>query len=436
MDRRLTVRRLTTAAGFYSSAFLGFVGTVVAARLLGPREFGFLAIVLAAAGIFQLLLDLTAEEAVVKFGFRYSERRDWGRLRRLLSLALFLKLGGGALAGLALLALAQVADRVFDAEGLAGPMRFAALLPLLQAPEGVATSLLILHSRYDVRGGLLVLSMGLRLAALAVGAQHGVLETVAALAAAQLLSSAVVGLAGWRAFRRFPAAPATRLQDDRRQIVRFVFHSSLATGIISLRAWLAPFLLGLVAGPLQVGLFRAAQAPEAGFASLSAPVRLILLTEQTRDWERGRREAVLAGLRRYVAVSSLAMAAALPPLLWFMPELVRLVFSASYEAAGDAARLILLAAALQLIYGWSKSLPVSIGRPNLRVLAHGIETIVLVPTLLALGSLWGATGAAGGVLASTAAFVLVWSAIVLRLHRGSLLLEVGTPPVPGQARVR
>ena len=56
------------------------------------------------------------------------------------------------------------------------------------------------------------------------------------------------------------------------------------------------------------------------------------------------------------------------PLLWMlMPWLMRLVYGADFRAhATDAARLVLLAAALQLIWGWTKSFPVSIGRPGLR----------------------------------------------------------------------
>ena len=47
--------------------------------------------------------------------------------------------------------------------------------------------------------------------------------------------------------------------------------SSAATGMISLRTTLAPLLLGVVAGPTQVGLFRIAQAPQTGFSGCSAP---------------------------------------------------------------------------------------------------------------------------------------------------------------------
>lgn len=423
MKPRLLWRRLATAVGIYSSSILGFAGTIVAARLLGPREFGSLAIVVAAAGFFQILLDLTAEESLVKFGFRYTEGQDWARLRRLFTLALGLKLTGGVLAGVALLALAPFADRVFGGDDLAGSMRIAALLPLAQAPEGVAASALILRSRYDVRGALLAVSMALRLAALAVGAQYGVRETVIALLAAQIASSATVGLAGWLAFRRFPTSAPAPLAAQRREILRFVLHSSIGTGLVSLQRWLGPLLLGVVAGPVQVGYFRAAQAPQAGFASLSSPVRLILLTEQTRDWERGRHDVVLAGVRRYMTVSAFLMALALPPLIWFMPDLVELAFTSSYQEAADGARLILVAAALSLVYGWTKSLPVSIGRPDLRIFAHGVETLVLVPSFLVLGERWGATGGAGALLASTAAFVLVWTVMLARLQRASLVGE-------------
>ena len=77
-----------------------------------------------------------------------------------------------------------------------------------------------------------------------------------------------------------------------------------------------------------------------------------------------------------------------------MPWLVRVVFGSEYLPAVDAARIVLVAAAIQLVLGWSKSLPVTIGRPRLRILTHGIETAVLLPLVLVLGARWDVTGAA------------------------------------------
>ena len=105
-----------------------------------------------------------------------------------------------------------------------------------------------------------------------------------------------------------------------------------------------------------------------------------------------------------------------PPLLVFMPEIVRAVYTDKYAAAGDAARFVLIAAVLLTVIGWSKSLPVSIGRPGLRIWTHGIQALVLLPLTALFGLWWQATGAAAALAISAAVFA-VWGIIVVRLHR-------------------
>ena len=80
-----------------------------------------------------------------------------------------------------------------------------------------------------------------------------------------------------------------------------------------------------------------------------------------------------------------------------------------YEGAAGAARIFVLVAAVQLIVGWTKSFPISIGRPSLRIWTHGLETLVVLPLIVAFGAIWGATGAAVAMLAGTCAFaVMCW----------------------------
>ena len=416
MRSRLFWRRSSTALGIYLSALLGFAATLVAASTLGLTDFGRFALVMAAAGFLQTLLDLTVEEAVTKYGFRYSTAERWGRLRRLFARALWFKGSGAVLAGLALVGLAPLAETLFDAEGLVVPLLVAALLPLAQAPEGLAGTALILRDRYDVRAAFLALSMALRLGAVAIGAQQGVTETMVAIVVAQVVATAAVGAAGLAAFRRFPRAPAEPLDDDSRSIRTFVLQSSLATGVVSLRTTLTPLLLGTVSSIAQVGVFRVALTPQQGLTALSAPARMILLTEQTRDWERGRHASVFAGVRRYSVGAAALMAVVVIPLLVWMPDLLRLIGD-DYVRGTDAARVIVVAAVIQFVFGWTKSFPVSIGRPNLRIVTHGLETVVLVPLVLLLGARWGATGAAVAVLVSTVVFASHWTLLFLRLRR-------------------
>ena len=416
MPNRLFRRRSATAAWIYTAVAFGILGTIVAARVLGLAEFGVFATALAVVGFFQILLDLTVEESLTKYGFRYVESGDWGRLRRLFRQMLLLKLAGGALATLVIVVLAPVGDELFGAKGVTAALLAASLLPLVQSSENVAATVLLLHGRYDLRGAYQAGSAGLRLLAIVIAAPHGVTRTLFAMVVAQLVSTIAISLVGLAALRRFPTAPARPLAEDVAGIRSFVLQSSVATGVISVRSTLVPIVLGLVAGPTQVGLFRVAQTPQTGLSAASSPARLVLLTEQTRDWERGEQAGVLAGVRTYSKWAGGLMLLAVPVFLLAMPWLVRIVFGDEYEGAVDAARIVLLAAAVQFTLGWTKSLPVSIGRPRLRILTHGVETLVAIPLVAVLGAEWGATGAAVAVLASTVVFAGAWLVVLVRLR--------------------
>jgi O-antigen/teichoic acid export membrane protein len=418
---RLFVRRSATAVGIYLSVALGFFATIIAAREMSQREFGDYSTVVFATGFFQALFDLTVEEALVKYGFRYVAREDWGRLRRLFQSAFGFKTVGSTLGGVGLLVFAFLGPNRLQA-----PMLVAAALPLGQSLEGLAGSSLYLRGRYDIRSGFLVWSMLLRLVAIAIGARFGLVQTILAVLIAQVLATASVGCAGWLAFHRFPDSPSRPLGEDRRAILSFFAQSSVGTGVVALRTGLVPLLLGAVTSTKQVALFKIAQAPQSGFLALSAPARMVLLTEQTRDWEQGKQEAVLRGVRRYTLIAALLMVVVVPPLLYWMPSLVKLVYSSRYAQAGDAARVFLGVAVVQMLVGWTKSFPVAVGRPNLRITTHGVEALVILPLVIPLGLYFGANGAAFAVLAGMCAFALMWAVIFVRTKPDDV---VQPPPV-------
>ena len=422
MPSTVVLRRSATAIGVYTATVLGFFTTVVATRELGKDDYARFVAVLAATGFFQLLLDLTIEEALVKYGFRYTEGERWGRLRRLFEVALAFKVLGGLLAALAIVALAPAADGIWSTQNVLVPMLLAATIPLAQAPEAVAAGAIILRGRYDIRAAFLSVSMAVRLTGLAIGCRFGVTGGVAGMAIAQVIATGAISVAGLAAFRRFPQAAADALDEDARALRSFVVQSTFASSLVSARATLGTALMPVVAPLVQAGYFRNAQAPATGFSALSAPARLVLLTEQTRDFESGRQDRMYRMLRRYIASTSLLMLVAVPVLWWLMPWLMGLAYGADFRAhASDAARLVLLAGALQLVWGWSKSFPVSIGRPGLRVLAHGVEIVVFVPLLLVFASKWGATGGAAAMLVSTAAFCALWAVLLVRVRTAAPL---------------
>jgi O-antigen/teichoic acid export membrane protein len=425
---RVARRRVLTAGGIYLSVLLGFLGTVVATHDFSPRVFGLFSIVVVSTSFFQALLDLTVEEAAVKYGFRFATQEQWGKFRSLFVRTLQFKVAGAALAAVALVILAPLSKTLFGDARLEVPLLVAAAIPLGQSLEGLGATALFLRSRYDVRSGFLVVSMVLRLVAIAVGAPHGLTACIVALVCAQLVATSAVCAVGLAAFRRFPAAPAEPLAEQRREIVSFVLQSSAATGVMALRGGLTPLLLGVATTPVQVGYYRVAQTPQTAFAALSAPARMILLTEQTRDWERGRERDVVRGIGRYSLGAAAMMAVATPVLVWLMPTLIRWIYGAKYLGATDASRVLVFAAAVLFVVGWTKSFPVTIGKPHLRIVTHGIETIVLLPLVVVLGAMYGATGAAIAVLAAAVTFAVLWLVLFLRVRND--VLAPGPEPVP------
>jgi len=410
----LTRRRLGAIVGSYGALVLGLAGSLVVLRVLGPAGAGRFAIVLGAADFLALLVWLTSDDALVKYGFRYASQNDWGRFHRLLRLVFGLEIAMAFFATALVAGLAPFASSVFHgAHGLAVPLLIASLLAPLQAVESIAAAALILRGRYDLRGIWLAISMAFRFVGIAVGSAFGMTGAVTGVVVAEAFTAASILGVGLRELRRFPVAAPVPLGEDGRPIARFVLKSAAYTGLISLRTWVAPLALGVVRNATDVGYFKAAQAPQAGFAALSSPIRMILLTDQTRDWEEGRPEAVLAGVRRYTLGAAGLVALILAPAELLMPWLVPTILGGDHRPANDAARLVLVAAAIQLVLGWTKTFPVTIGRPGLRLVAHGIETAVLLPLIVLLGRSYGVTGAAGAVLASSVAFALVWAAIVV-----------------------
>ena len=416
MPSRVLRRRAATAFGIYGSAVLGFAATIVAARELSKPDFARFALVFGVTSLLQLFVDLTIDEVVVKYGNRYAAREQWGRFHRLFRLGLAVKMAGGAAGTLAVAGAALLAPWIWTTHGLRGPMLIASLVPLVQQPEGMGGAVLLVRNRYDLRGALLLWAMVLRFAAIVAGASFGLLWLFTAVVVAQVVSTLTIGAVALAAYRRYPAAAPEALAEDAREIRRFAVQSTIASGLTSLRTSLPTVLVGVVASTGETANFRAAQAPATAAASLSAPARLVLLAEQTRDVEHGRADRAFRLLGRYIAATA-ALACVVTPLAWWaMPTLIRWVYRAKYVSAADAFRVMLLAAMVQLVFAWTKSFPVSIGRPGLRTAGQVLEIAVLVPAVLLLASAYGDTGAAAGVLAGAATLGVFWSFALVRLR--------------------
>ncbi len=272
-------------------------------------------------------------------------------------------------------------------------------------------------------------SMALRLIGLAVGCRFGLDGAVLGMAVAQVVATARDqrrrdrGASGGsrsgavraarRRLRRAPALPRSS--------------STFASSLDSARGTLGTSLVPtVVARSSRPAYFRNAQAPATGFAALSGPVRLVMLTEQTRDFEAGRlrpRRPRCCGATS--SVTSAADARRRPGLLGAdaVPDGARLRARPTACMRPTAARLILVAAALRLDLGLDEVVP-GLDRPAgpARRRAERSRSPSSSRCCSCFAARWGATGAAGAMLVSTVVFCAVWSVVLLRLR------PTGAPP--------
>ena len=177
--------------------------------------------------------------------------------------------------------------------GLAAPLLVAALIPLVQAPEGMASAAL-LHPRTATTCAARCLALVDGAAARRrsrsarrIGVDRRRSSAIVLAQVGRDASTVSVGRP-----RRAPPLPAVPGRAARRRPRRRSAPSRSSRrsppGSRRCAGCLPTVLVGVVATASQVGYFRIAQAPQTAFASLSAPARLVLLAEQTRDFEHGR----------------------------------------------------------------------------------------------------------------------------------------------------
>ena len=132
--RRLAGRvKYPVAALMISQTVLTFALTAVLTRVLGPLAFGEYAVILTAAGIFQLVAAFPVESGLPKF-LAETGRQDLPRLRAYYSAGLWLRLAAGLAGFAACLPLAGWQGRVYGVPGAAGAIVLAAAGQCLFAP--------------------------------------------------------------------------------------------------------------------------------------------------------------------------------------------------------------------------------------------------------------------------------------------------------------
>jgi polysaccharide transporter, PST family len=350
--RRAAVRGLAwTMLRSVSSRVVGSVVFVVLARLLDPKAFGTIAL----ASVFVVLISLLVESG---FGEAVVQRKEVRRSD--LDTAFWVNNATGVGLALLMTACAGLLGALFDQPELAPVLRVLSLALVFAALASVPQALLKRELRFRelaLRGFVATLAGG----AVGVGmalAGFGVWSLVG-----QMLTTAVVGTAVlWLACPWRPGRAVSRSS--------FVELFRFGANILGERVALFTsrrsddFLIGLVLGPVALGLYTAAY-------------RILLLMTEVIIWTmEGVAFPLFSRLhgdaertkRAFYAVTQLCSAVATPAFLALAvlaPELTRVVFGSRWTGAIPVMQVLALVGIPHAVTYFNKAVVNAGGRPNL-----------------------------------------------------------------------
>ena len=373
----------------------GSTRLVVLARLLDPVDFGQAAAALAVVGAVDATTGIGTEVALLQ-----------ARLQRppVLSAALVLGIGRGALLGLAVAATSPFTAAFFRDASLAPLIACAGLCTLARGVNNPGTALLASHLRFkrlstlDVVDAVVGLTLGIVLALAGAGAWALVVSTVAGLTARSLVSYAVAP--------RFDLTiPARADISALASFGRWVAGASLLH-YIAVRG--DQILVGRLLGSGPLGLYsvshRLSEAPMFALSEISRVVVAPYLSRVADDRTRLRRGFVWS--LSAVAAASFGLCVVLAV---FAPQLLALAFGPAWTPAAPAARLIAVATALRVVVQMVAWLAYAANEPARAFRLNVVRAAVMMTALVPLTWRFSLTGAALAVLLGVVATVpLAW----------------------------
>lgn len=407
--------------GKAGAGLISLVYLIIAARALGPRDYGILVLVHGYVTAVVGIVEFPAWQAIVRYGAEASAEDAPHRLARLLRFGTSVELLGGAAAIVAAMALAPLVGPHLgwppETVAFAIPYSFAVLGSVRSAPAGY----LQLIDRFDLIGLHNMVQPLVRLsgAALAWWLGWGLKGFLCAWLAAALAEFAVLwGMGLVCALNRLGATlrrpeRGSAVQDNP-GIWRFLAASNADVTLSELAGRIAPLIVGWVLGPAMAGLFAVAQRATVIIAQPAQILGNTAYAELARMVAAGQGGAPLR--RTLMRVIGIALAAAAPVVVvaaLFPTPIVTLLAGPAFRAASGV-MVVLIAARMIAVIGPPCSSALSaMGYPALSMSANLFASLIFLPVLPLLLHQMGLMGAGvqavgQALLASALLAGLVW----------------------------
>lgn len=405
-----------------ATVVLGLIRTVLAARWLGPQEFGAAALVVAYVMLLYTLFDPRSEEAVVRY---LSAEVVAGRREAALAVP---RVAYGADALVATVGLAiVVGTSSWVGEHLIETRRASTLLvvfgvaAMASAAETTSRSTLIALRSFPAAGGARVVGAVARTGATValVAARGDAAGFVYGMAIGLFTESAIVGLMAHAVLKRrfggsWLSSRRSHLGEKFREMVRFMFYTDASSLAAVFVKEADVVILGAVSTPSVVGQYRLARSVTALVGGVTRPLQMAVYPRLATRASQPDGPALRADALRYALLLGLPLGVTVLLGTTLVPIVLPAVAGDAYRGAIGATQILLAGSAVVLALFWVRPVFLATGRVRYLLWSSIVATALTVAGYVLLGTLIGAEGVAlsraavAGAGGTVAAAIYYW----------------------------
>ena len=384
------------------SVFAG-LETIVLARFLGLEQFGVFALVISFVGIVNGLIDFNIQEPAVKYVGMYRERKDREKTLSFIKFFYLLDFLSGAVAFVAAVLLAGVANEFFiKSEGAVELVVIYSFYLLVVTVNRNSQSLLVVFQRFDTSSALTVAAVGIRfvfvVAALVLG--FGIKGVLVAYVAAGFVSFLLLqffvnrmlraeSMSGWF------FAGLGGVRDEIREVMSFALSSTYSLFVSNVFSNNVPILvLGNLFGREVSGLYKTA----AVFSKIIGRVVIPFTGALYPALVRLEEQHSYADFRKVISYSTKLLLKIAVPVgvvsFIFADEIINIFFGAEYIGAANAMRIIVVAELLSGLSFWVPGAFLALGKTWFRALMQSGGAALYAAALLFLAPAYSLEGTA------------------------------------------
>ncbi|GBC84989.1 hypothetical protein HRbin11_01429 [bacterium HR11] len=422
LRHRLALGAGYLAAGQYTAAALNFLTNVVMARLLGPADYGLVALTVAYPTLLGSFVGVKSVSVITRYvaGFRATGERD--KLRAVVKLGYGIDVLVSLLAFLLVSASAWwVAGHFYGRSDLARLMVvYAGSFPLV-ALAGSSWAVLSSWERFRILAVFEVLSPFVKLL-LIIGlilAGRGVAGAVLGMAVAQAVVGVGMMVAAVQVMEkdgvgRWLGVSLKPVADIQREIGQFFGWNYLLVTLSGLVGQVPLMLLGRFRGAEEVGFYRLALSIVTVGSYINSSLGYVVYPALSARFASGGQEKALASIPRWTVRGGLPLGLFLGASILLFPILIPAVFGRPYAPAILATQVLMLGKIVSVIVFWLQSLYYAWGKVGTWVKGYFLYATVVVVGGWYVVPKWGVLGLAALIASTEALFLLGMLALALR----------------------